>query len=77
MTTQKPRRGRPVLDLTEQRFGRWTVLARGPNVGIHAGWECRCECGTTRLVSGRDLRYGRSKSCGCLSQGLKTTKEVT
>lgn len=66
-TTEKPRRGRPALDLAGQRFGRWTVLGRGPNVGIHAGWRCRCDCGTEKLIAGRNLRYGRSKSCGCFA----------
>lgn len=29
-----------------------------------AYWRCRCECGTVKVVAGRLLRSGRSKSCG-------------
>lgn len=62
----RPLRGRKALDLTDQTFGRLTVLRRGPNRGAHAAWYCLCDCGTVKHVSGRDLRYGRTKSCGCL-----------
>lgn len=44
------------------QFERWTVLSPGEN----NKWLCRCECGTERLVSDRGLRYGESRSCGCL-----------
>ena len=30
--------------------------------------ECLCDCGKTKLVIGNDLRTGRIKSCGCLSE---------
>jgi hypothetical protein len=62
--------GRKVIDLVGQRFGRWTVLKRGPDkkswdgVG-HPAWICRCDCGTVRLVNGASLRRGISLSCGC------------
>ena len=51
--------------MTGQRFGRWTVLTRaGNNRHRKAMWLCRCDCGTERLVDGRDLRNRHSKSCG-------------
>ncbi len=31
-----------------------------------AKWHCRCDCGQNRIVSRNNLRYGLSKSCGCL-----------
>lgn len=64
-------KGKPAIDLTGQRFGRWTVLKRGENYvsldesGQHAQWVCRCDCGTVRLVASASLRRGLSKSCGC------------
>lgn len=61
---------RRLIDLTGQRFGRWTVLYRdGTYVGIEGNtvplWYCRCDCGTEKRVSGRNLREGSSLSCGC------------
>lgn len=63
------------IDLTGQRFGRWTVLRYA---GSHNGafWECRCDCGTVRVVRGCSLRYGESKSCGC-SRAEATARENT
>lgn len=29
-------------------------------------WECLCDCGTTTVVVGKQLRSGMTKSCGCL-----------
>lgn len=52
-------------DLSDQKFGRWTVLEVGPRKGTAYTWRCRCECGTTRYVWGPDLRRGGSLSCGC------------
>jgi hypothetical protein len=46
------------------RFGRWTVL--GPvQSGHDRSAPCRCDCGTERAVAARDLRLGKTKSCGC------------
>lgn len=55
-----------VKDLTEQRFGRWTVIEAAPKQkkGKPCRWVCLCECGDVRLVSGTNLRGRRSTSCG-------------
>lgn len=57
------------LDLTGQRFGRWTVLGEaGKDKGRDIYWKCRCDCGIEKEVSGIALRWNRSKSCGCISK---------
>lgn len=54
------------IDLTGQRFSRWIVLKyAGGNERGASRWKCRCDCGTAKIVSGRHLRNGCSKSCGC------------
>lgn len=59
--------GRKPIDLTGQRFGKLTALRRnGTDPGQCAMWECRCDCGGTRMVSSNRLRTGRVKSCGCM-----------
>src|SRR5256885_15189217 len=63
--------GSKTPDLTGVQFGRWQVLRRDGSTGDAAGnavWLCKCDCGTTRRVIGRELRRGRSKSCGCLNR---------
>lgn len=54
------------LDLIGERFDHWIVLAMWPERrGRTVLWQCRCDCGTNRLVPGDRLRNGGSKSCGC------------
>jgi len=68
---RRPGAGRKAKDLTGQRFGRWTVIEKGPSgQGGHFTWQCVCDCGARRLVSGDRLRLGRSRSCGCLAREL-------
>lgn len=53
------------VDISGQKFGRWTAIKR---VGTKAGgalWLCKCECGNTGEVRSNALRTGNSKSCGC------------
>lgn len=56
-----------IINLIEKRFGRLAVIARAKNTqGGQARWECRCDCGQTRTVTGQALRTGHQLSCGCL-----------
>lgn len=56
-------------DLTGQKFNRWTVISRAQNDKRgQAQWHCVCECGNTSIVGGKDLRLGKSRSCGCLQK---------
>lgn len=52
-----------LIDLTNQHFGKWTVLYKGPSGQRNLQWFCRCECGITKYVDGCHLRNGKSKSC--------------
>ncbi len=54
-----------LIDLVGTRFGRLIVLSRSPKQARDIAWECSCDCGKNVTVSGRDLRYGDTKSCGC------------
>ena len=55
-----------LLDLTGKVFGKWTVLSRAPGACCDGKplWNCKCECGTERVVAGRQLKRGKSESCG-------------
>lgn len=53
-----------------KKYGRLLVLfkAEEPNSSRQTRWVCRCDCGTTTVVVGTDLRRGDSQSCGCLGK---------
>lgn len=55
------------IDLTGQRFGRWTVLGFDRCENDRTFWKVKCDCGTEKTIDGRVLRNGKSKSCGCLN----------
>jgi len=55
-----------LIDLTGQRFGRLTVLARDPATHkCSSYWICICDCGNRSSVSSQSLRNGVTTSCGC------------
>ena len=55
-----------LIDLTNQTFGRLTVLekdkARKTNSGSY--WICQCECGNIKSIKSSSLRRGEITSCG-------------
>lgn len=66
------------IDITGQRFGRWTVLKK-TEVNKRSNemfWLCRCDCGTLAIVSGYSLRSGGSKSCGCLRAEMRGYSKI-
>jgi hypothetical protein len=57
-------------DLTGQQFGDLTVIELSPlkTKHKHLKWLCRCSCGIEKIINGRDLASGHTKSCGkCLA----------
>lgn len=55
-----------LINIQGQKFGRWTVLEKVKVEGKkETYWLCRCDCGIERKVLGKNLRNGRSTSCGC------------
>ena len=62
-----------LIDLIGLKFGRLTVMARGPNnKSGNAQWWCKCDCGNLelKLINGSRLRNGETKSCGCLQKEI-------
>lgn len=57
----------PAVDLTNQKFGRLTVIEKSPiRKSNRVTWRCRCECGNEVLVITNHLTSGHTRSCGCL-----------
>jgi hypothetical protein len=69
------------LDLTGERFGKWTVIDEAKPVPNKQGkmlraWNCVCDCGKKRVVRQENLTTGRSKSCGCSRCRTKKSHDV-
>ena len=61
-------------DETGNKYGRLTVIKQSnkkssSSRGIY--WICQCDCGNVIEVIGRDLRNGKTKSCGCYNQDIR------
>ncbi len=49
------------------RFAKLVVTAAaGKTRWSELLWRCRCDCGGETVVQGKNLRSGRTRSCGCL-----------
>lgn len=67
------------------KFGRLTVIKKGKNKRLSGRrdvfWVCECECGNIIEVQRDNLKFGNTKSCGCLNldrlttHGMSKTKE--
>lgn len=67
--------GRPIIDLTEQRFGRLVVLKQDSRSRKgEVVWLCLCDCGKTTTAIGTQLRRGAKLSCGCYANDVKLLK---
>ncbi len=51
-------------NLTGRRFGRLCVLRYAGRQSEKSCWNCRCDCGTERLVRGTHLTGDKIVSCG-------------
>lgn len=54
-------------ELIGRKFARLKVLSfSGINQEGRRAWLCECNCGSEAIVSTRDLKLERVRSCGCL-----------
>lgn len=52
-------------NLTSQKFGKLTAIARDPNRKGMGAWQCACECGNSIVIMTIELVSGNRTSCGC------------
>ena len=68
-------------ELTGKTFGKLTVLEyAGIGDDYSSRWVVRCECGTEKIVIGKNLTKGLTRSCGCMQGGrgrLNATHNMT
>ena len=66
-----------VIDLSGQKFGKWTILEKDSNPPNkrYAYWICKCECGTIKSCKSWDLRNNKTSSCYSCSLGENQSLE--
>jgi hypothetical protein len=56
-----------LVDLTGESFGKLVVSHRVENLKNNGVlWLCYCDCGGKKEVLTKNLRDGKTKSCGCI-----------
>lgn len=66
---------RNFIDLTGQKIHRLTFLKYvGKSENGNAKWRVRCDCGIEFDVIGTNVRYGKTKSCGCVRKEMLTER---
>ncbi len=64
-----PRPSHRTRNLLGQTFNRLTVIRFSHwNKTQQSYWECLCECGDTKVIAGRHITSGKTRSCGCLGK---------
>lgn len=62
-----------LIDLTGKTFDHLTVIQKdNSRKNGKTYWICKCSCGNTVSVYGYYLRTGHTKSCGCLSNKMRS-----
>jgi hypothetical protein len=70
-------KGTRLIDETGRRFERLTVLRRGQDSRDRkVRWVCRCDCGNVCEVTGKNLRVGHTRSCGCLATEMRARRNA-
>ena len=61
-------KGKKIKDLTNQKFGKLTVLylIKQRTKDGNAIWHCKCECGNECDICSKNLVQNITQSCGCL-----------
>ncbi len=54
-----------LIDLTNKKFGKLTVINRETSYKKRTYWNCKCDCGNEKKVDASHLRSGHTESCGC------------
>ena len=68
---------RKIVDITGQRFDMLTVVEFVGLTKHKAEWLCQCDCGSTKVMKGVDLRSGNSGSCGCRTRDKSLQRSTT
>lgn len=72
---------RDCIDMLGMKFGKLLVIEKiderkysGKNNTPYIQWKCKCDCGQEIIVTGKSLRSGNTKSCGCLNREINAQR---
>lgn len=69
--------GGVAVDHAGKTFGFWTVKERAKSTTKGgAAWLCVCVCGGEKVVPAESLVRGKSKSCGCKSDEMRSVNNT-
>lgn len=54
------------LNIKGKKFGKLTVVKFSHIKDGYSFWECKCDCENKKIIRGKYLSCGDTKSCGCL-----------
>lgn len=63
------------FDLTGKQFGRLTAIRIREKTYKGRMWECACVCGNKKMAVATMLTHGLIKSCGCLRNEWRHSRE--
>lgn len=61
-------------NLIGKRFGKLTVIKLSYIEGKISKWLCKCDCGNEKEILAKNLKKGRTLSCGCLAKQKRLEK---
>lgn len=67
---------REIPDLTEQVFGKLTVIELDQESSGRRKWICKCSCGNTVSVREYNLKSGNTKPCGCTRKEKSSVRNL-
>lgn len=61
-------------DFTGHKFEMLTVIRFSHRIKTNYFWECKCDCGTIKIIRIAALKTGNTKSCGCLNEKMRAAR---
>jgi len=67
------------VNLVGKKYHRLTVISHNEEMSYPRKpyWNCLCDCGNEKIVSGNNLKTGQVKSCGCLASEMLIKRNTT
>ena len=63
-------------DITGKTFGEWTIVSfHSKNKGRAIRWNCRCSCGSMRILMAGNFLSGKSTRCRTCSSAIRGLRE--